>query len=548
MDKPGKIIGDTACPKCRSMGRDNTGNHLIIFDNGNRYCNRCGYKDHGDNKDNKKIISHNIKDNMEDIQHVYFKDVSTLPIQSLPDRKINKNTCQKYGVHVGIDESNGGIESHYYPVHKNGRISGYKKRDLPKAFSCVGDCKGTVQLFGQQLFSGGKKLLITGGELDALAAYQMMKEKYSDFEPSVVSLPKGETVSSISDNMDWINGFDQVIIYTDMDDVGRKCAAEIAELIGPKAAIMSTSLKDASDMLVAGLQKEFINSFFSAKPHVPDGFVTVDDVFEKATAMPTWGRSYPWPTLTKLTYGRRNGEGIYIGAGVKCGKSSLIDQLTHHIIAVELGKVALFKMEEDPAMTARKVAGLFMRKPFHKPDGNFTQKELIEGVNNVRDKILMFDSYGSTSWDRLKGAIRHAVIVEKCQDIIIDPLTRLTVGLDSAEANVELERIADELSSMAKDLGFFYVVCCHLRAPTTGKPHEMGGMVQSNQFAGSRAMMRACYYMLGIQRNKDPALDEDERNTSQFVLLEDRAFGNIGKFNVFYNKSTGEYLEPTSNL
>jgi twinkle protein len=73
-------------------------------------------------------------------------------------------------------------------------------------------------------------------------------------------------------------------------------------------------------------------------------------------------------------------------------------------------------------------------------------------------------------------------------------------------------------------------------------------MVQSNQFAGSRAMMRACYYMLGIQRNKDPALDEDERNTSQFVLLEDRAFGNIGKFNVFYNKSTGEYLEPTSNL
>jgi len=538
----GKIIGDTACPKCRSMGRDTTGNHLIIFDNGNRYCNRCGYKDHGDNKDNRK-------DTVEDIQYVRLVDVPTLPIQSLPDRKIHKSTCQKYGVHVEIDEGNGEIQAHFYPVYKSGRITGYKKRNLPKSFSCIGDCKGSIQLFGQNLFvGGGKKLLITGGELDALSAYQMMKEKYSDFEPNVVSLPKGETVSSISDNMDWINKFDQVIIYTDMDDVGRKCAADIAELIGPKAAIMSTSLKDASDMLVAGLQKEFINSFFSAKPHVPDGFVTVDDVFDKATAMPTWGRSYPWPSLTKLTYGRRNGEGIYIGAGVKCGKSSFIDQLTHHIIAVEHGKVALFKMEEDPAMTTRKVAGLLMKKPFHKPDGNFTQSELIEGVNQTKGKILMFDSYGSTSWDRLKGAIRHAVIVEKCQDIVIDPLTRLTVGMDSAEANVELERIADELSSMAKDLGFFYVVCCHLRAPTTGKPHEMGGAVQSNQFAGSRAMMRAAYYLLGIQRNKDPSLDEDERNTSWFVLLEDRAFGNIGKFNVFYNKSTGEYLEPTSNL
>jgi twinkle protein len=97
---------------------------------------------------------------------------------------------------------------------------------------------------------------------------------------------------------------------------------------------------------------------------------------------------------------------------------------------------------------------------------------------------------------------------------------------------------------MAKDLGFFYMIFCHLKAPTTGQPHERGGKVLSSQFTGSRAMMRSCYYMVGIERNKDPELPDIERNTSTFVLLEDRAFGNNGTFPVLYDVDTGDYLEP----
>ena len=115
-------------------------------------------------------------------------------------------------------------------------------------------------------------------------------------------------------------------------------------------------------------------------------------------------------------------------------------------------------------------------------------------------------------------AMRHAVIVDGVQDIIIDPLTRLTVGMSSSEVNTELERVSDEISKMAKDLGFTYYIFCHLKAPATGKPHEEGGKVRSNQFHGSRAMMRACYYMVGSERDKTLE-EDDERNTSHFVLL-----------------------------
>ena len=538
------IVGDTACPRCRENGKDSSKNHLMLFSDGGSYCNRCGYSE--SSSKHKQSYGADQYPQRKITPTMSLTQYKSLPHKDLPDRKIKASVCEMYGVTVQCSEEDGSITEHNYPVHQEGSLIGYKVRRLPKTFKSVGECKGKVDLFGQHLFSGGKKLLITGGELDAMSGYQMIKAKYPGYEPAVVSLPKGETVGAISDNLDWINKFEEVIIYTDMDAPGRKCANEMAELIGPKAKIMSTSLKDASDMLQSDKQAEFINSYYSAKLYTPDGFVTVDDVFDKATAMPTWGRSWPWPTLTKLTFGRRDGEGIYVGAGVKCGKSSLIDQLVQHITQVEGGKVALFKMEEDPAMTVRKVAGLYMRKPFHRPDGNFTQEELIEGVGMVKDRIMLFDSYGSTSWDRLKSAIRHAVIVGGCKDVILDPLTRLTVGMDAAAVNTELEKVADELAAMSKDLGFFYVVCCHLKAPSSGKPHELGGTVQSSQFAGSRAMMRACFMMLGIERNKDPELDEVQRNTSSFVLLEDRTFGNIGRFPVYYDRNTGAYLEPTT--
>jgi twinkle protein len=549
----GTIIGDTGCPQCIEQGRDSTHNHLMIFDDGGAHCNRCGYTEPKGSRDedgeptgeptspSKRVSNESNSMTLDEVQK--------LPVAALKARGIDKDICEKEGVRVEYNTSTGEEKGYYYPVYKNGQIIAHKNRVLPKDFYWVGSVKGKKpELFGQHTCQkGGKKLLICGGQDDYLAAKQMLWRKYPNFPPNVVSLIHGESASSAADNLDFINSYEEVLIYTDMDEVGRKCASEIAELVGEKARIVETSEKDANDMLRNSKSAEFINAFFSAKPYAPVGFVTVDDVWEEATAMPEWGKKWPWPTLTKLTYGRRLGEGIYFGAGVKVGKSEAVNQIAHHVTQVEEGKIALFKLEEKPAMTARKIAGKIMHKQFHVPDGPFTQEELKEGVEKVRGGVVMYDSYGSTSWDDLKKAIRHAVKVEGCEDIVIDPLTRLTSGMNSAEANTELERISDELSKMAKDLGFFYMVFAHLKAPQTGKPHEEGGKVHSNQFTGSRAMMRACYYMVGIQRDKTLE-DEVERNTSTFVLLEDRAFGNSGLFEVFYNRETGDYLEPVNDF
>lgn len=495
------------------------------------------------------------------------EEVSLYPIRAIPERAITKETCEHFGVRVALSEKDGQtIEAIYYPYTKKGKVVGYKKKDLtvPKGdrfhFTTIGEVKIDSELFGQNVgATGGKKVFVTEGENDTLAAYQVLKEKYPSGEPTVLSIGLGtaNAAAHLGNNLNYLNNFQEVVIAFDQDSAteeekkkgikkGKEAVSDVAQLI-PDIKVASFSEKDINDCLLEGKKDEAYWALVSkAKNFKPEGFVSVDDVWEEATALPTWGKAWPWPTLTKLTYGRRLGEGVYFGAGVKVGKSEAVNQIAHHVTQVEKGKIALFKLEEKPAMTVRKIAGKIMHKQFHIPDGDFTQEELKEGVDKVREGVLLYDSYGSTSWDQLKQAIRHAVVVEGCRDIVIDPLTRLTTGMNAADANTELERVADEISKMAKDLGFFYMFFCHLKAPQVGKPHEEGGKVHSNQFTGSRAMMRACYYMIGIERDKTLE-DEAERNTSHFVLLEDRAFGNSGRFPVFYNRETGDYLEPTNS-
>ena len=536
-----EIIGDEACPNCRSKGHDRTGNHLIIFSDGGKHCNKCGYTDKQKDKQENNSLMQIKKDNGKPID--FIKD---LPIKALQDRGISQEVCELYGVRTAFDETTGKPESYYYPITVGGSVVAYKQRKLPKTFSIIGQSlKGqVVEFIGQSVAVEGKRLLITEGQDDALAAYQMLGK----YKQAVVSVPHGANINCFTDNKTFLSKYEEVILCPDQDEQGQKLVKDIVKLF-PDIKIMDITEKDPNAMLLNGKEKSFVNSYFKAKPYVPDVFVTVEDVYEEACEMPTWGRLWPWPSLNNLTYGRRSGEGIYVGAAVKAGKTEWLSQMVHHIVETEKQKVFLIKFEQDPAQTVKAVAGKIAHKQFHKPDGDFTQEELVSAVDKVKGKVLMYNasyadvSYGNM-WDRLKPVIRHAVVVEGIRDIFIDPITQLTDGMTPSETETELRRFSNELAGMSKDLGFFYYCFCHLKAPDNGKTHEEGGKVKVAQFRGSRAMAEKTKLMLGILRNQD-AEDETERNTSKFHLLLNSGFGKSGRFDVFYDDEKGSYLEPT---
>jgi len=417
----------------------------------------------------------------------------------------------------------------------------------------VGDQKD-VDLFGweQAIRSGSPKLIITEGEEDATAMYQMIKREnantqYKDMEPAVVSLPHGASgsVRDLSKLAGKIRQyFKEVILAFDMDEVGQQWAHQVVAQVFGEAKIANLPAKDANECLTTGRSKACVKAVLwqSAVPkntHIVKG----SSLREKAKQKPEWGLPYPFPKLTQLTRGRRRGETIYIGAGVKMGKSELVDTIAKQIIVDDQLPCLLIKPEQDPARTYKQLVGKAAGRIFHDPAIEFDEVAWDKAEPLIGDRALIMDSYQFVDWDNLKEDIRYSVLAEGVQDVIIDPITVFTNQLSSSEANEFLVGMAAELSSMSKDLDFTSFIFCHLKAPDSGEPHERGGKVYSTQFAGSRAMMRSCNYMIGMQGNKDPDLDIDQRNMRELVLLEDREYGNVGKVQLFWDRHTGLFQE-----
>jgi len=526
------IVGDEACPRCRERGHDKTGNHLMVFSDGGKYCNRCRYAVHPDGQ--PTVLTGN--ETVAEVERY-------APYNGEPIRGIKNSVRSLYGDKVGVDTSTGEAVKVYYP-----KGNGYKIRTLKsKGFYSVGSTGGDVPLYGMHT-QNNPTLLITGGEEDAKAAYQMLHAAMPHNTPHCVSLPNGESdYASISNNMEWIMKHKKIILCLDMDAAGIKGTNNIASLLNIPVHVVEMEHKDPNDCLVEGGEAEFVSAVVNAKTHSPGGITHIRDVMEEALERVEWGVPFPWDSLTAKTYGMRPGDGYYIGAGVKCGKSEWLNELAIHL--VKSGHTPfLIKGEEVVKLTARKLAGKLAGKIYHRPDIEVDEVEAREMLEKLDKNIILYDRDNDLDWESIKAAIRHAVIVEGSKFIFLDPIVCLTDGMEASEANTFLQKFSREIDQMAKDLGFTYFVFTHLNAPRTGQPHERGGKVQSLQFTGSRSMMRATTYMIGIERNKDPELDEVEQNTSYFVLLEDRNNGNTCRFPVYYDKDTGSYLEPRNGF
>lgn len=226
----------------------------------------------------------------------------------------------------------------------------------------------------------------------------------------------------------------------------------------------------------------------------------------------------------------------------KQGKSEVVNTLAAHLILHEGWPVLLAKPEENNKKTIKMVAGKVAGKIFHDPKRPFDSDAYDDAVEKLKGKLFLLNLYQHVGWESLKADIREAAAIG-CKAVFIDPITNLTNGMNAADANTKLQEIAQELSAMALDLNIVIFIFCHLRNPDAGTPHERGGEVLSSQFAGSRAMARSCNLMLGLEGNRDPNLPHEQRNVRTLVLLEDREFGETGRFGLYWDDATGLFNE-----
>lgn len=484
-----------------------------------------------------------------------LSEIDELSSISLPARRLKKECLEYFGIKVGVSEVDGKTPAyHYYPITKDGERIGYKVRVIDtKQMWIVGGIKG-ADLFGwpQAISSGAKRLYITEGELDAAALHQSLKmknagTKWAEHNPAIVSVVSGAGSAAreiLAHQQEIKANFKEIIFLFDQDEAGEKATKDVMAIL-PEAHTVTLPEKDANECVMKGKVKALCNAvLFKTSTPKNTRILWGQDLYAQARVKAEWGVSWPWEGLTDLTRGIRTKETYYIGAGVKMGKSEVVNTLGVHLMLEHGWPVFMAKPEEANAKTVKMVLGKVAGKFFHDPKREFDFDAYDDAAKAVGNKLCLLNLYQHMGWKSLRADIIDAV-GQGCKAVFIDPITNLTNGINSGEANTVLQGISQDLAAMAKDLDIAVFIFCHLKAPDAGDSHERGGKVYSHQFSGSRAMMRSCNYMIGMEGNKNPDLAMEQRNMRSIVLLEDREFGESGRVNLFWDPMTGLFSEVT---
>ncbi len=475
---------------------------------------------------------------------------------AIPHRKLRADIAAYYGIKAGISQVDGQSITHlYYPRYEKGRIVSYKERTLdPKNFMVIGtDTSPELVGMQQAKATGAKRLYITEGEDDMAVLFQVLLDnaagtKWEAWLPAVTSLPNGakHVVEPLSNSAAEIATFEEIILVLDNDAVGQEAVDKILQYLPlNKTKIVRLPMKDVCEMYEADRQVQLVKMvLWKAETPKIASVATAKEIKELAKTPPVWGVDWPWPSLTKVTYGLRPGL-IGVGAGVGVGKTSLWHQTQQALLFNSKQKCGLFMLEEPNEMTLKKLASKQAGIDFTNPELNFTQEQLSDAIDMIPDDLAIYRHKGTKDWADIKQAIKHMVLVDDVKFIFIDPLTALVAHLASSEANDALNAMFAELAGMIEDLNFTCLYGAHLNPPKTGASHEEGGKVLLSQFTGSKAMIKWSHYIFGIGRNTQ-APDKMERNSISFWILKDRDFGRTGQtLSLRYDEETGRIIEQT---
>ena len=520
-----EFLHKEACPKCGS--RDN----LARYTDGHGHCFGCGHYEHGEGA---ITGSPRQRDHMSD----EFVQGAVSPLSA---RRITQETCAHFNYQTGVSASGKPVQiANYYTPE--GEHVAQKLRYADKTFKVVGSLK-EAGLYGQHLWrDGGKKVVITEGEIDALTVSQLQANKWP-----VVSIANGaqSAKKALAAQLPWLLKFEEVVLMFDDDEPGRAAAAECAPLFpaGRCKIARIAGHKDANEALQAGQGGKVIEAMWGAKEYRPDGILTMADIVDDVLKPIEIG--LPWfdERLTALTNGRRLGELHGFGAGTGVGKTDLFTQQMAFDVLELKEKIGVFSLEQAPQETAKRLAGKIAKRRFHIPNGGWSQDELVDTARSMEQsgRLFFYDTrganFGTTAWDTIKGHMRFLAHHEGIRLFYLDHLTALAAAEE--DERIALERITAEMGGLVKELNIVLHFISHLATPD-GTPHEEGGRVMIRHFKGSRAIGFWSHFMYGLERNQqsdEPAI----RGTTTLRCLKDRDTGNsTGECVYFgYDRDTG---------
>ena len=513
MNDESEFIRHESCPNCGSSDANS------VYTDGHTYCFSCQHYTAGDGEQAP----------LERSSGAFHYHGDFAPIRS---RRITEATCKKFNVRV--DE---GPVLRFPYTDQSGRVVGAKERDKEKNFRWIGK-NVEKRLFGQNLFGGGKRLVITEGEMDALSVWEAQPKW------PVVSIYSGAAGSykDLQNQLSFCLSFDEIVLLFDNDEPGQEASVKCAQLFPPdKVKIGSMgAYKDASEALQVGDGEAIRQAIWNAAPYSPKTIIDGRSLFD-LLRRPMAGRDADWPYdgLNSLTGGLRLGELCTVTAGSGVGKSTFCGEAAQALVnqGFSVGYIAL---EESIQRTGLRLMTVEANKPLHLDntvDEDVFRSAFQKSVGSGR--VFLRDGFGSVDPDVILNDIRFMVKARDVKFVILDHLSILLSGNASDDERKMIDVTMTKLRSFVEETRVGLILISHLRRLHNDKGHEDGGQVSLSHLRGSHSIVQLSDLVVSIERNLASG-----DNTSLLRVLKNRFNGQTGEAGVLqYNKETGRMCE-----
>ena len=483
-----------------------------------------------------------------------LEEIQDYPLADLSHRGIKPEAVEKYGVLQAVRQDTGEPDKQSF-FYRSGAGQGWKRKNalLKRDMEVVGEYGG---LFGQQVFPrGGRFLIITEGEEDALAIWQTFAAKGKDY--SVVSLANGAGAAGLDkrETWDYVTSFERVLLAFDSDEAGQEAVEKFAGVYATEVKLKVLELpdgcKDANDCIKQGREDELLRRIYQSKEYQPELVIPGSDVSLDLISEPIKpGYNFrQYPDFSKKLGGLRDGELGIVMAPPGVGKSTWVAELGYDLIANTDEKVAWLFLEEDLKKSAQRLIALDNNVPLprYRLDPGILPQEQIKSsydklINNDRTWFIDLGPQGRVDVNRLLHMLRyyHAQGVTR---FIFDHISIVFSHDDRDNERKLIDNVLSEVAAFCAATGCTMIMVAHIRRfeQKINVKDEVNDAVWTyidpSMARGSGSFEQLAFWIAALEPE---VTENEEKGRARISIKKNREWGTTGPADILQmDMSTG---------
>jgi twinkle protein len=380
-------------------------------------------------------------------------------------------------------------------------------------------------LFGWHLVPDDTKaVVICEGELDCMSLYQ--------YGVPAMSINQGAGNHQwIDQDFDRLERFQEIFLWFDNDEAGKKGVAEVAARLGlDRCRVVSYRLKDANEALQQGVsEEEILEALAAAKRIEPSDLKTpdkyLDGVLQMFAGEPIGmtGSPLPWPAWQERVRLRPAELSIWTGINGH-GKSDLLGNVLINLIQNDQ-RICIFSGEIKPTM-------LLYRMTVQACATSKATFPFVKAANAwMTGSLWLYDHVGSVDKSKLLEAFRYAAKRYRVTHFVVDSLMKCGIAEDDYKGQKEF---IDALCDFKNDFNVHVHLIAHARK---GESEEKApGKLD---IKGTGAISDLADNVFTVWRNKKKELEKEPDPKDEDARLychKQRATGYEGALRLWFDK------------